>query len=74
MMEDQMVDDTMMDEKMAGHEMSPKVQMDEGIQAKDIKCNAGLQLIMKSSDQSPACVKPDTASVLLQRGWATPMS
>lgn len=74
MMDDVMMDDKMMDEKMAGHEMSPKMQMDEGIQAKDVKCNAGLQLIMKSSDQSPVCVKPDTASVLLQRGWATPMS
>jgi hypothetical protein len=72
-MDDTMMEDTMMDE-MAGHEMSPKMQMNEGIQAKDVKCNAGLQLIMKSSDQSPACVKPDTASVLLQRGWATPMS
>ena len=73
MMDDTMMDDTMMDE-MAGHELSPKMQMNEGIQAKDIKCNAGLQLIMKSSDQSPACVKPDTASILLQRGWAAPMS
>jgi hypothetical protein len=74
MMDNKMMDNKMMDKKMTGHEMSPKMQMDDGIQAKDVKCNTGFQLIMKSSDQSPVCVKPNTASILLQRGWAISVS
>ncbi|MDE2589398.1 MAG: hypothetical protein KGL95_07010, partial [Patescibacteria group bacterium] len=31
----------------------------------------GLQLIFKREDGSPACIKPDTAQKLVQRGWAS---
>jgi len=37
----------------------------------DIKCNEGLTLIFKKSNDSPACVKPNTAEKLTERGWAT---
>ncbi|MDE1764734.1 MAG: hypothetical protein KGI27_00525 [Thaumarchaeota archaeon] len=33
-------------------------------------CNQGLVSILKAEDGSPACVKPDTAQILVQRGWA----
>ena len=34
-----------------------------------LKCNEGLQLIFKSSDNSPACVKSSTAEKLIEWGW-----
>ena len=36
----------------------------------DINCKSGLDLIVKKSNGLPACVKPETAEKLIQRGWA----
>ena len=41
------------------------------VSADMVQCNDGLVLIIKNSDGSPACVKPDTKAVLIERGWAT---
>ncbi len=49
---------------------SPLEQFLKGIQVNNIQCNNGMQLIIKAEDGSPACVKPDTASILVERGWA----
>lgn len=49
---------------------SPLKQFKSGTPALDVKCNDGLQLIIKAEDASPACVKPDTAQILTERGWA----
>lgn len=49
---------------------SPLKQSKSGIQAKDVKCVDGFTLVIKSEDGSPACVKPDTAQMLIERGWA----
>lgn len=49
---------------------SPLKQFKSGILVQDVKCNQGLQLIFKSEDGSPACVKPDTAQKLIEDGWA----
>src|SRR2546428_6485897 len=40
---------------------SPLKQFKSGIAANDIKCEQGLQLVIKAEDGSPACVKLDTA-------------
>ncbi len=48
---------------------SPKKQMAMGVTVFDIVCKEGLELIFKSSDNSPACVKPKTAEKLVERGW-----
>ena len=48
---------------------SPKKQLELGIAPENVVCNDGLELIFKSSDSSPACVKPATAEKLIQRGW-----
>ncbi len=49
---------------------SPLKQFKSGIALGDIVCKSNLQLIMKTEDHSPVCVKPNTASILLQRnGW-----
>ncbi|MGI0021748.1 MAG: hypothetical protein ACRD9Q_02695, partial [Nitrososphaeraceae archaeon] len=50
---------------------SPKTQIENGVLAEDIACKEGLELIFKSRDGSPACVKPQTADKLVERGWGT---
>ena len=50
--------------------MSPLKQMDSGVNAEDVVCKDGLELIIKASNGSAACVKPSTAQVLIERGWA----
>jgi len=49
---------------------SPLEQLRSGTNAEDVKCKQDLQLIFKSEDSSPICVKPATANVLIERGWA----
>jgi hypothetical protein len=49
----------------------PLKQFKSGIAAKDVKCPDSHILIIKSEDNSPACVKPDTAKKLYERGWAS---
>src|SRR5574340_267576 len=48
----------------------PLKQFKLGMRAMDIKCKEGLQLVIKSEDGSPACVKPDTAYRLILKSWA----
>jgi len=48
----------------------PLEQFKSGIKVQDVKCNAGFELVIKSTDGSPACVKPETAQKLVERGWA----
>ncbi len=38
--------------------------------AEMVQCNSGLELVLKMSDNTPACVTPDTKVILLERGWA----
>lgn len=53
-----------------GHHLkSPKHQTSEGIEPNEVRCKVGLELIFKSTDNSPACVKPETAEKLIQRNW-----
>lgn len=47
----------------------PLEQFKSGIQAQTVECGSNFQLILKSEDGSPACVKPDTAQKLIERGW-----
>lgn len=49
---------------------SPLIQVDRGISANSVLCNDGLELIFKSTNDSPACVKPTSIEKLIQRGWA----
>ena len=49
----------------------PLTQYKSGIAAKDVKCLSDLQLVIKSEDGSPACVKPQTAQRLVDLGWGT---
>ena len=47
----------------------PLKQFRSGIPAKNIKCQPSLELVIKAEDGTPACVTPDGAITLAQRGW-----
>lgn len=48
----------------------PFVQIRSGISAQDVRCEQGFQIVIKAEDNSPYCVRPDTAAILVERGWA----
>ncbi|MDH3341163.1 MAG: BPTI/Kunitz domain-containing protein [Nitrosopumilus sp.] len=48
---------------------APSKQLKFGINYYDILCKQGLELVIKSSDSSPACVHPETKAKLFERGW-----
>ncbi len=50
--------------------VSPLKQYLDGVPIDKIVCSADLQLIMKKTDGKPACVKPDSVTKLIERGWA----
>ena len=45
-----------------------------GISIDQIHCKSNLELIIKATDNSPACVSIDTANNLKDRGWAIDLS
>ena len=49
---------------------SPLKQFKSGVPIINTKCSDDLTLVIKSSNSSPACVKPETVTKLLLRGWA----
>jgi len=51
-----------------GEIVSPIKQVAQGIDPVAVVCNEELVLIIKHND-SPACVRPDTAEILEERGW-----
>jgi plastocyanin len=50
--------------------LPPKHQVRLIVDASDITCKEGLELIQKSSTKEPACVKPSSVEKLIERGWA----
>ena len=57
---------------MSPNQVSPLKQFKSGIAAKDVKCETGLELLMKSHDNMPACVKSTSTQRLLEQGWINP--
>jgi len=51
--------------------MSPVAQMEYGTDANAVECKEGLQLMIKSSDGSAACIKTTSVDKLIERGWGT---
>jgi len=49
---------------------SPLAQFKSGIAANNVKCQQGLQLVIKAENGNPACVKPDAVAKLVEWGWA----
>ena len=60
-------DSSMMKQNMMMN--TPVYQIKHGISVHNVKCATGFSLIFKSSDDSPACVKPSSVSILVVRGW-----
>ena len=48
---------------------SPLKQFRSGIPIEQIQCRDGLELVIKASNSSPACLRPQSIVVLLIRGW-----
>ena len=48
----------------------PLKQISNGVAPENVTCTEGLVIVLKSSNNSPACVKPATATKLIERGWA----
>lgn len=81
--EESMSEEEASEEEMAGEELteetmmmttqvkSPKKQMDEGVEAGAVVCNEGLELIIKTSTGSAACVKSSSVETLIARGWGS---
>ncbi|SHO45676.1 Carboxymethylenebutenolidase [Nitrosotalea sinensis] len=49
---------------------SPIKQMNMHVPINQITCAGNLQIVMKKSDGSPACIKSGDVSILIERGWA----
>src|SRR5574340_218284 len=49
---------------------SPLKQFKSGIKSHDVKCILGFELILKTENNSPACVELETAQKFVDRGWA----
>lgn len=50
---------------------SPKLQIKSGVKPENVSCKEDLELIFKSTTGSPACVKSETSTILIKRGWAS---
>ncbi|MGI0060905.1 MAG: cupredoxin domain-containing protein, partial [Nitrosotalea sp.] len=50
--------------------LDPLEQFKSGIASKDVACKKGLDLLIRTEDGSPACVRYTTADLLINRGWA----
>jgi hypothetical protein len=48
--------------------ISPRHQVAAGIDAQQVVCREGFELVMKTSNASPMCVKDTTAEKLIERG------
>ena len=51
--------------------LRPSQQGYAGISASNVICAEGLKQMFKSSDGSPACIKPSSTDTLKKRGWQT---
>lgn len=50
---------------------SPLKQLKSGTKPEDVYCDVGFQLVLRSSDNSPACIKKSDVSDFVLRTWAT---
>ena len=71
MMEDKMMKDKMMKGNMMEHMASPRKQMKMGVDVHQIQCKSGHELVFKSTNWSPSCVKSSSVARLVEIGWAS---
>lgn len=81
MMSDDMTNDNMMSDNfmplmaldlkmMGGHMYSPYMQVSNGIDPSDVICKNGLELLMRTHNGDPVCVKHSSVDRLLSLGFA----
>lgn len=51
--------------------MAPLKQVESGVAPEEVECSGEMELIMKKSTGSPACVTSTAAERLVQLGWGT---
>jgi hypothetical protein len=51
--------------------MTPLKQVESGVAPEDVECSSEMELLIKSSNGSPACIKTATAERLIHLGWGT---
>jgi hypothetical protein len=66
-----MIFQSMLDATKSQTVSSPLEQLRSGMDSHSIVCKQDLQLVIKSEDDSPACVKFGTATTLIKHGWAS---
>jgi len=49
--------------------LPPLRQLSNGVLPSEVVCKSGFQIIFKSSDGIPICIKSSSVKKLLQRGW-----
>ena len=59
------------DDAMTVSKMSPRAQMNNGVDSADVQCREGLELVMKNSNGAAACVNSQSVEKLIQYGWAS---
>lgn len=53
---------------------TPLHQFKSGIPANGVQCVQRFELVLKMEDGSPACIKPESATALIEYGWASPLN
>ncbi len=48
----------------------PRVQIDNGVEPENVKCDSDKELLLKKTDGKPVCVFSSTAEKLINRNWA----
>ncbi|MBI4131322.1 MAG: exo-alpha-sialidase [Nitrosarchaeum sp.] len=65
------IDSKTIDNDMQTKYLSPRKQLESGIQPDEITCKEGFELVIKTDHRHhPLCVTPDTKSKMIQRGLA----
>lgn len=71
MMDNKMMQDKMMKGNMMEHMTSPRKQMKMGVDVHQIQCKSGHELVFKSTNWLPSCVKSSSVARLVEIGWAS---
>ncbi len=48
----------------------PLKQIRDGVDPTNVTCTEGMEMVLKKSNGSPACLKPSSIAKLIERGWA----
>lgn len=67
----EMMDENKIKDNAIGHIESPRKQMKMGVDAHKIQCKPGHELVFKSTNWAPSCVKSSSVSKLVEIGWAS---